>query len=306
MTGLELAGLTCAVYVTATLSAVVGMAGGMTLLVVMLQVLDPLVVLPLHGAVQLVSNSSRTLVQREHVEWGVAARFALLLLPAGALGLALAHALPRGLLRGAIGALVLVFTLQLWRRVSRSSPRPKPAPVKPALVPVPAVSSRVPVLAGASLSPLGEGRTPRTWQEPLPDPDPVPAPAPEASSPQVSPYRFVLLGGVAGTLNTSVGATGPLIAPFFVDLGLERRGVIGTKAACQSLGHFAKLLVFGLAGFAFAPYLPALGLFALAAVAGTWTGSRLLERLSEGWFTRLYLSVLFLLGARLLLQEVLG
>ena len=63
---------------------------------------------------------------------------------------------------------------------------------------------------------------------------------------------------------------------------------------------------FGAAGFAFAPYLPALGLFALAAVAGTWTGSRLLDRLSEGWFTRLYLSVLFLLGARLLLREVLG
>ena len=116
----------------------------------------------------------------------------------------------------------------------------------------------------------------------------------------------MLLGGAAGALNTSVGATGPLIAPFFVDLGLERRGVIGTKAACQSLGHFAKLLVFGAAGFAFAPYLPALGLFALAAVAGTWTGSRLLDRLSEGWFTRLYLSVLFLLGARLLLREVLG
>ena len=89
MSGLELAGLACAVYVTAILSAVVGMAGGMTLLAVMLQVLDPLVVLPLHGAVQLVSNASRTWVQRRHVEWAIAGRFAILLLPAGGLGLVL-------------------------------------------------------------------------------------------------------------------------------------------------------------------------------------------------------------------------
>ena len=34
--------------------------------------------------------------------------------------------------------------------------------------------------------------------------------------------RFLLLGGAAGIANTSVGSSGPLIAPFFPGLGLTR------------------------------------------------------------------------------------
>ena len=112
----------------------------------------------------------------------------------------------------------------------------------------------------------------------------------------------MLLGGAAGALNTSVGATGPLLAPFFLGLGLDRRGVIGTKAACGTLGHLVKILIFGLAGFAFLPYLPALGLMAVAAILGTWTGSRLLDRINEELFHKLYVGVLTILGLRLLVS----
>jgi len=63
-------GILCgAALATSVLSAVVGMAGGIVLLSVMLLFLDPLVAIPLHGAIQLVSNSSRSLIQREHVRW---------------------------------------------------------------------------------------------------------------------------------------------------------------------------------------------------------------------------------------------
>ena len=48
-----------------------GLAGGMTLLGVMLLFYDPLVAIPLHGAIQLVSNGSRAWIQREHVERGI-------------------------------------------------------------------------------------------------------------------------------------------------------------------------------------------------------------------------------------------
>ena len=42
------------------------MAGGITLLSVMLLFMEPLIAIPIHGAVQLVSNSSRAVIQREH------------------------------------------------------------------------------------------------------------------------------------------------------------------------------------------------------------------------------------------------
>ena len=251
MSGPESLLLAVTVFLTAILSAVVGMGGGLTLLVVMLQWIDPLIAIPLHGVIQLVSNGTRVSVQRRHVDWKIAAWFALFLLPAGWLGLALAEVAPRALLRGAIGVVALSV---IWLPKLRRSPA-----------------------LGPELATAG---------------------AP-------SRLRFLFLGGAAGALNTSVGAAGPFIAPFFLDLGLDRRGVIGTKAACQTLGHLTKILIFGLAGFVFWDYLPALGLMACAAVLGTWTGSWLLDRVSERWFKRLYVGVLTLLGIRLVLSGLL-
>ena len=88
------------------------MAGGITLLAVMLLFLEPLVAIPLHGVVQLVSNSSRTWLHREHVDWSIVRRYALPLLPLGFVGLAITQRIPPDAAKAAIGAFVLVAT---WR-----------------------------------------------------------------------------------------------------------------------------------------------------------------------------------------------
>ena len=229
---------------TSAISAIVGMAGGTVLLSVMLLFCDPLVALPLHGVIQLVSNGSRTWAQRRDVHWGIAARYSALLLPMGFLGLALLRSLPPDAAQALIGLFVLVAT---W------------APHW--------------LLIGTHPEQLALGR------------------------------RFVVLGGVVGLLNTVIGATGPLISPFFLNLGLDRRELIGTKAACQSLGHLAKLVVFGVSGFAFAAWAAPLALWCLAGVAGTWIGGRILERTSEETFVRLYKITLTAVALRLVLWD---
>lgn len=242
----DLSVLTAVAFATAVLSAIVGMAGGIILLSIMLLYFDPLVAIPLHGVVQLVSNSTRAVVQRRHVDWGIVARYGVLLLPMGFLGLLLARALPPDGGRLAIGLFVLVAT---W------------AP-------------------GALL--LGTH--------------------PDRSDPH---RRFLVLGGVVGFVNVTVGATGPLIAPFFLNLGLSRQGVVGSKAACQSLGHLAKLVVFGVVGFAYLDWaLPLLSL-SLAVIAGTWAGSHVLERVNERTFMILFKTVLTLVAVRLVLSSLL-
>ena len=238
-------GILCSVALgTSILSAVVGMAGGITLLSVMLLYWDPLIAIPLHGVIQLVSNSTRTVVQREHVSWGILARYGALLLPMGFVGLLVARSLPPSGLKTLIGIFVLLAT---WA---------------PGML-----------LLGTH---------------------------PERAEPH---RRFFLLGGVAGFLNVTIGAVGPLIAPFFLNLGLTRRGIIGSKAACQSLGHLSKLLIFGLGGFTYLTFAGPLLLLSAVTVAGTWLGSQLLERVSELWFTRLYKGVLTLIALRLVLWD---
>lgn len=241
----QLAILTLASFATSMLSGMLGLAGGMTLLAVMLLFYDPLVAIPLHGAVQLVSNASRTWIQRQHVERSIVGWYSLLLLPAGFLGVGIAQQLSPSVARALIGAFVLVAT---WR---------------PGLL-----------LLGVH---------------------------PERSARN---RRFLALGGVVGLLNTTVGATGPLVAPFFLGLGLARQQVVGTMAASQMLGHLAKLVVFGAAGFAFGGFVGALLLLSLAVVAGTWAGSRLLDRVSEERFVWIYKSVLTGLAIYLVVQEL--
>lgn len=240
----EISILAGAALAASMLSAIVGMAGGIILLSVMLLFLDPLVAIPLHGVIQLVSNGSRTFIQREHVRWSIIGSYGVLLLPMSIVGLHIARALSPPVARLVIGVFVLVAT---W----------------------------MPALLFMGTHP--ERTTPRR--------------------------RFLLLGGVIGAVNPTVGATGPLIAPFFLNLGLSRQSIIGTKAASQALGHLAKIAVFGFAGFAYPEYALLLTLLCVMVVAGTWIGSHLLEYVSELWFTRLFKTALTLIALRLVIWE---
>ena len=228
----ELAAIGGTVFATAVLSGVLGMAGGVALLGVLLFYLPPLVAIPLHGVIQLVSNGSRLVAQRHHARFDWIGWYAVPLVPAGLVGLRVAQALPERVLEGAIGVVVLLAT---W----------------------------LPKRSGA-----------------------------DAARAQRPRLRFVALGGCSGFLNMVVGASGVLIDPFFLGLGLSRQALVGTKAACQAIGHTVKVGLFLASGFAFAAYAPLLALGAACAASGTWLGSRLLDQLSEESFLWLYRTVL--------------
>jgi uncharacterized membrane protein YfcA len=98
---------------TSIVSGVMGMAGGMLLLAVMLLRLDPSVAIPVHGIVQMISNASRAWFLRRQVRWSAVWRFAWPLLPGGALGIWLLGYVPASGSRVAIGIFVLAST---WLR----------------------------------------------------------------------------------------------------------------------------------------------------------------------------------------------
>ncbi len=82
--------LVVAAYVTSTVSGFIGMAGGMMLLTLMYAVgMPPELAIPIHACVQLVSNSTRTLVLFRHVRWGPFLCVAIAALPFPYFGLKL-------------------------------------------------------------------------------------------------------------------------------------------------------------------------------------------------------------------------
>jgi uncharacterized membrane protein YfcA len=222
-------------------SAIVGMAGGIILLGSMLIFLDPIVAIPLHGAIQLVSNTTRATVQRRHLQWPLIWRYAILLLPTGLIAIQLVVLAPQEMLKGVIGVFVLLAT---WR--------PK-------------------------------------WLLLGTKPDAID-----------SKRRFIILGAVVGFLNIIVGAVGPFIAPFFLNIGLSRQAIVGTKAACQSFGHCVKILLFGILGFAFLTFFPLLAVMIPLVVLGTWVGSRILEKVKDKSFVWIYRTALTLVACWLI------
>jgi len=64
-------------FLTAILSAVSGMAGGIVLLSIMTFFLPLSIIVPIHGAVQLTSNVSRSFFLKENIRWSIFKPFAL-------------------------------------------------------------------------------------------------------------------------------------------------------------------------------------------------------------------------------------
>ena len=229
---------------SSALTAVLGFGGGVVLLALLLLFVDPVVAIPLHAAIQVVSNGTRTVIRRHDVDWAIAARFSLLVLPSGALLIPVVTKAPTAMLQIAIAATVLVAT---W----------------------------VPERIGHAL------------------------PAPSTAA-------WIGSGAVIGGLNVVVGATGPLQAPLFRAGTATRLAFVGTFAATQTYGHLAKIVLFGVAGFAPTRYLAAAAFGIVGVVVGTWLGSRVLDRMPEARFDRLYLVAITVLSVYLIGDALIG
>ena len=233
--------LVLACFVTATVSGILGMAGGVTLLGVMTALLPAPIVVPIHGVVQLASNWTRTWAFRRHVRWAI---FFAFMVPAVA-GVALAAHIWADLkltwFRAWIGGFILFFLV--WRRY------------KPTL------------------------RNPPIW-------------------------AYAFLGFAAGMLGIFAGATGPLLAPFFLRDDFDNEEVIATKAVCQTWIHLLKIPAFLSLRFDYTPYAPLLGALVAAVIGGTYLGKHLLSMISKERFIFWFQLVLILLALYLILSAI--
>jgi uncharacterized membrane protein YfcA len=98
-----------------------------------------------------------------------------------------------------------------------------------------------------------------------------------------------LCGLISTSLQLLSGVSGPMLDMFFVRSLLDRRQVVATKAACQVVTHFAKLIYFGsvIGGASNTIGNPIIIAVAVSmAIFGTTMGRSILERLSDNDFRK--------------------
>lgn len=115
--------LTVAAFLTATLSGVFGMAGGLLLMGALAFVLPVSATFVTHGILQLVANGWRAILHRQHIMWPIIAYYAVSSLAAGLLVAVLAFVPSRPLLFLLLGLVaMLVWLPKSWLELDAARP----------------------------------------------------------------------------------------------------------------------------------------------------------------------------------------
>lgn len=232
--------LVIASFFTSALTASFGVGGGVAMLALMGLFLPVAALIPVHGAVQLGSNTGRAWHQRAAIRHDIFVPFILGSLAGAVAGAFVVVQLPDAVLKLVLGAFIIAVT---WTTIP-------------------------------GLEKLGR-------------------------------IGLAVGSAVTALLTMMVGATGMLLASVFAQVIREdRKALVATQAAGMTIQHFLKIVVFGLAGFAFSAWLPLIAVMIGSGYLGTVYGSRWLERLPEESFRRWFRIGLTLLALDLVRQGV--
>lgn len=111
-----------------------------------------------------------------------------------------------------------------------------------------------------------------------------------------------ITGVISSFLTMFFGATGVFVANYIRSLKMPKDEHVATHAVFMTLQHLLKIVVFGVLGFAFAPWLGFIAGMIVFGFLGTVLGRRVLFRINEDTFRRGLSAVLILLALRLIWQ----
>ena len=119
--------------------------------------------------------------------------------------------------------------------------------------------------------------------------------------------RYILLGGVVSSFLTMFfGATGNFIAAMVKTMNLDPVPHVATHSLMMTFQHLAKVLIFGLIGFQFGPYMILIIGMLISGFIGTIIGSRFLTKAGGRYFKPVLNTILSLAAARLIWAGVEG
>ncbi len=251
--GIELIILIISALITSAISAVLGMGGGIILLGIMALIIpEGFLVIALHGVIQLVSNSTRTFIFKEHLKKNLIFDFFI------------------GALIGLFISALIIYLLMYFLGVQSAS-EIKIDFLKP--------------LIGVFI----------LWYLYL-----------KPKKKKGKKLSFIGVGGISGISSIFIGATGPLIAPFFLTADLKKENIIANKAACQVISHLGKIPIFVfLFGVNYIKQYEILVPLIIAVYIGTYLGKKILSFIPENTFKLIFRICLTAIAIKLILNELL-
>ena len=116
-------------------------------------------------------------------------------------------------------------------------------------------------------------------------------------------WAFTPIGFAVALVSGIIGEAGPVLNPFYLNYGVQKEAMIGTKSV-NSLGmQTTKLASYFAFGAMFREFLIYGLVIGLAAAAASWTGKHLLGRMGGKQFRQIVIALMVLTGCIMLWQE---
>lgn len=129
----------------------------------------------------------------------------------------------------------------------------------------------------------------------------APKPKKPFEIPGVKPDMMVaIMAVVISVLTMLIGAAGVLFNAIRKRGGRAKEGVLADQSWLMLCQHLLKVLVFGVAGFVFGPYLPLIGCMMVMGLIGTFVGVKLMKKMSNANFDKAFKVMVTLLAAGML------
>ena len=117
-------------------------------------------------------------------------------------------------------------------------------------------------------------------------------------------WYFIPLGFIVSIIGTFTGGMGPVLNPFYLNAGITKGALVGTKAANSfflGLAQISSYTFFGLLTTELWIYGITLG---IGATAGNLIGKKILSKMSSLTFRKLVISIMVISGVLLLIKSI--
>lgn len=115
---------------------------------------------------------------------------------------------------------------------------------------------------------------------------------------------FIPVGFTVEFLSSLIGATGPVLNPFYLNYGLEKEEMIATKTVNSFLIGLVQVSTFAALGSLSGDYWIYGILLGLGASLGNWIGKNFLKRISNDTFRKLVLAVMVISGVMMIIKQI--